>query len=193
MNKKIEGKKIAILATNGFEESELFDTKKRLEDAGATTTIVSLETGDIKSWKGDGWGKQAHVDKTVDQCRAEDFDALMIPGGVANPDRLRMSDKAVRFVKGFVESGRPIGAICHGPWMLAEADALQGRNVTSYASIKTDLKNAGAHWKDEAVVTDRGIVTSRKPDDIPAFADKLIEEVGEGRHTRSPAGASFGR
>lgn len=189
MSKKLDGKKIAILATNGFEESELFEPKKRLEEAGAETTVVSLESGEIKSWKGDGWGKSAHVDTTVDQCRAEDFHALMLPGGVANPDRLRMSDKAVRFVKEFVNSGRPIGAICHGPWMLVEADAVRGRNVTSYASIKTDLINAGANWSDEPVVTDRGIVTSRKPDDIPAFADKLIEEVGEGRHTRMPAGA----
>lgn len=183
MGKQITGKRVAILATNGFEQSELTEPKRLLEEAGAQTTVVSLQEGEIRGWKEKNWGDTIHVDKTVEQCTPNDFDALMVPGGQMNPDILRTNPKAVEFVRGFVQEGKPIGAICHGPWLLVEADAVRGRKVTSWPSVKTDLKNAGANWVDQEVVTDQGIVTSRKPDDIPAFAEKLIEEIGEGTHT----------
>ena len=184
MNEKVQGKKVAILATDGFEESELVETKRMLEEAGIVTTVVAPQAGKIKAWKHTEWGQEVQVDKTLEQCEPNDFDALMIPGGVMNPDKLRMEPKAVEFVRSMYESGKPIGAICHGPWLLVEADALRGRQATSYAAIKTDLINAGANWVDQEVVTDQGIVTSRKPDDIPAFSRKLIEEIGEGTHAR---------
>lgn len=182
MNAMIEGKRVAILATNGFEQSELMEPKRMLEEAGAHTSIVSLEAGDIKGWKDKNWAESIHVDATVDDCSAGDFDALMIPGGTMNPDRLRMNEQAVQLVKDFYDEGKVIGAICHGPWMLAEANIVDGSKITSWPSLKTDLTNAGAQWVDEQVVTDGGVVTSRKPDDIPAFANKLIEEISEGNH-----------
>ena len=184
MNEKVQGKKVAILATDGFEESELIETKRMLEDAGLQTIVVSPQAGKIKAWKHTEWGQEVQVDQTLEQSEASDFDALMIPGGVMNPDKLRMEPKAVEFVRAMFESGKPIGAICHGPWLLVEADALRGRKATSYSAIRTDLINAGANWLDQEVVTDQGIVTSRKPDDIPAFSKKLIEEIGEGTHVR---------
>ena len=184
MNDKVQGKKCAILATDGFEESELFEPKRMLEEAGIVTTVVAPQAGKIKAWKHTEWGKEVRVDQTLEQCEPNDFDALLLPGGVMNPDKLRMEPKAVEFVRAMYDSGKPIGAICHGPWMLVEADVVRGREVTSYPSIQTDLRNAGANWIDQEVVTDQGLVTSRKPDDIPAFVNKLIEEVGEGSHAR---------
>ena len=184
MGTQITGKKVAFLATNGFEESELVEPKKLLEEAGAETTVISQKDGDIQGWKDKNWAGSIHVDQTLDQAKPEEFDALVIPGGTMNPDALRMDPKAVKFVREFMSSGKVVGAICHGPWLLAEADTIRGKRLTSWPSLKTDLTNAGAEWTDQAVVTDQGMVTSRKPDDIPAFANKLIEEIAEGRHTR---------
>lgn len=185
MNERIKGKRVAILATNGFEQSELFEPRKALQEAGAETVVVSLEPGEIKGWKEKNWGDSCKVDMTVDQCSPADFDALMLPGGQMNPDILRMNEKAVQFVREFMQSGKPVGAICHGPWMLVEADVVNGKTLTSWPSIKTDLRNAGAEWVDQEVVVDDGLVTSRKPADIPAFSQKLIEEISEGRHERA--------
>jgi protease I len=182
MEKKIDGLKVAILAADGFEQSELFEPKKALEEAGAEVSIVSLESGEIKGWNHTEWGEKAAVDLTVDEARAEDFDALQLPGGVMNPDKLRMNEKAVAFVKAFFEAGKPVAAICHAPWTLIEADVVRGKTVTSWASLRKDLENAGAKWVDQEVVTDNGLVTSRKPDDIPAFNRKMIEEFAEGVH-----------
>ena len=189
MSKNLAGKRVAILATDGFEQSELLEPRKAIEAAGAETVVVSLQSGEIKGWNMSDWGESVRVDKTLDECSAGDFDALMLPGGQINPDKLRMESKAVEFVKAFYESGKPIGAICHGPWLLVEADVVRGRKVTSWPSIQTDLKNAGATWVDEEVVTDRGVVTSRKPDDIPAFSAKLVEEIAEGVHSGRRTGA----
>lgn len=175
-------KTVAILATNGFEESELKEPKNALENAGATVHIVSLEKGAIKGWKDGNWSHSYEVDKTLDEVSQSDYNALMLPGGVINPDLLRKNEKAVTFVRSFFENKKPVGAICHAPWLLAEADVLKGRNVTSYDSIKTDIKNAGANWVDREVVVDEGLVTSRNPNDLPAFCSKLIEEVYEGKH-----------
>lgn len=178
----IQGKRVAILATDGFEQSELFGPKQALDEAGAQTTVISLHPGEIKGWNHDNWGDTCPVDMTVDQADAGEFDALMLPGGVMNPDKLRMNDKAVEFVREFFEQGKPVGAICHGPWLLVEADVVDGREVTSWPSLRTDLENSGANWVDREVVVDEGMVTSRNPGDIPAFSRKLIEEIGEGAH-----------
>jgi protease I len=185
MDAQLAGKTIAILATDGFEQSELLDPKEALDQAGAKTTIVSIKSGEIKSWKEHNWGDPIAVDYTVDQCSPDDFDALMLPGGVMNPDSLRMNEQAVAFCRGFFEQGKPVGAICHGPWLLVEADVVHNRRVTSWPSLKTDLTNAGASWVDSEVVVDDGLVTSRKPADIPSFSQKLIEEVREGKHVHS--------
>ncbi|HWD38827.1 MAG TPA: type 1 glutamine amidotransferase domain-containing protein [Fimbriimonas sp.] len=182
MGDQLKGKRVAILATDGFEQAELLQPKEILEDAGAETTVVSLKAGEIMGWNEKDWGRSVRVQKTLDECSPEDFDALLLPGGVMNPDKLRTDPRAVQFAKAFVTTGKPVGAICHGPWLLAEADVLDGRCVTSWPSLQTDLRNAGAEWVDEQVVTDEGLVTSRKPDDIPAFASKLIEEIKEGKH-----------
>lgn len=178
LNRKI----VAILATNGFEESELKEPKKALEEAGAEVHIVSLESGEIKGWADGNWSNSYKVDKTLDDVSQSDYNALMLPGGVINPDLLRRNDKAVKFVKSFFENKKPVAAICHAPWLLAEAGVLQGRKVTSYGSIKTDMINAGANWVDEEVVVDAGLITSRSPKDLPAFNAKLVEEVYEGKH-----------
>jgi len=183
-NFKLDGVRVAILATDGFEQSELFEPKKALEEAGATVKVVSLEPGEIKGWNHTNWGETIDVDLTVDEANADDFDALQLPGGVMNPDKLRMNEQAVSFIKAFFEAGKPVGAICHAPWTLIEADVVRGKTVTSWASLRTDLENAGAKWVDEEVVTDNGLVTSRKPDDIPAFNEKIIEEFAEGIHRR---------
>jgi len=183
----IQGKRVAILATNGVEQVELTEPRKALEQAGAHTELVSPEAGKIKAWNFSEWGDEFDVDVTLDTANPDDYDALLLPGGVMNPDRLRMNEKAVAFVRAFYEQGKPIAAICHGPWLLAEADIVRGRRVTSYPSLKTDLRNAGADRVDEEVVTDEGIVTSRRPDDIPAFNRKMIEEIAEGRHERRKA------
>ncbi|AZZ35604.1 protease [Bdellovibrio sp. qaytius] len=181
----IRGKRIAILAADGFEHSELLKTKEILEDHEAITEVISLKPGKIKSWKDKNWGEEIEVESVVSQVQAEDYDALLLPGGVINPDILRMNEAAVHFVSQFVESGKPIGAICHGPWTLVETNILEGRVVTSWPSIKTDLINAGAKWVDQEVVCDQGLVTSRKPADIPAFTRKFIDEIAEGVHRRT--------
>jgi protease I len=184
MNEQLNGKRVAILATDGFEQVELTGPKQALELAGATTQIVSPAKGQIKGWNHTEWGDRFAVDLPLEQANPDDFDALLLPGGVMNPDKLRMNTQAVQFVRTFFESGKPIAAICHGPWTLIEAGAVRGRKMTSYESIKTDLQNAGANWVDQEVVSDQGIVTSRKPDDIPAFNRKMIEEFAEGAHDR---------
>lgn len=180
---KLSGRKVAILATDGFEQSELFEPKKALEEAGAEVKVVSPKDGTIKGWNHTDWGDTCKVDLSLEDADAEDFDALMLPGGVMNPDKLRMNEKAIEFIKGFTDTGKPIAAICHGPWPLIETGIVNGRTVTSWPSLKTDLMNAGANWVDREVVTDNGLVTSRKPDDIPAFNRKMIEEFAEGVHT----------
>ena len=184
MNNKLEGIRVAILATDGFEQSELFEPKKALEEAGAKTEIVSLKSGEIKGWNETDWGKTIAVDKTVGEANAGDYDALVLPGGVMNPDKLRVDEDAVSFVKSFFDNGKPVGAICHAPWTLINAGVVKDREMTSYHTIRKDLENAGAKWTDAEVVTDNGLVTSRKPDDIPAFNKKIIEEFAEGFHKK---------
>jgi len=173
---------VAILATDGFEVSELRSPREALKQAGAFVEIVSLKAGKIKGWSDGDWSGSEHVDRLVDDARADDYDALMIPGGVINPDKLRMNAHAVAFVRAFFDAKKPVGAICHAPWVLVEADVVRGRKVTSYGSVKTDLINAGAEWLDLDVVVDHGLVTSRSPKDLPAFNLALVEEVGEGVH-----------
>jgi len=180
---RLEGKKVAILITDGFEQVEMTEPRKALEEAGAGIDIVSPAKGKVRGWKMTDWGDSFEVDVPLDEADAEDYDALLLPGGVANPDKLRMSDTAVQFVRAFLQTGKPIAAICHGPWTLIEADGVQGRTMTSWPSLKTDLKNAGANWVDRSVVTDNGLVTSRKPDDIPDFNRKMIEGFAEGIHS----------
>ncbi|WP_439128227.1 type 1 glutamine amidotransferase domain-containing protein [Polaribacter sp.] len=175
-------KTVAILATNGFEESELREPKKALEDAGADVHIVSLKSGEIKGWSDGNWSNSYPVDKTLDQVSQSDYNALMLPGGVINPDLLRNDKDAVDFVRSFFENHKPVAAICHAPWLLVEAGVLEGRDVTSYSSIKTDIINAGGNWLDKEVVVDEGLVTSRNPSDLPAFNAKLVEEIYEGKH-----------
>lgn len=170
--------KVMILATDGFEQSELMKPRDNLNKAGIETTVVSLESGEIKGWDQKDWGKSVKVDMTVDQANADDFDALLLPGGQMNPDILRMNDDAVQLVKDFADAGKPIAAICHGPWLLAEADIIDGKTVTSWPSIRTDLMNAGADVVDREVVQDGNLITSRNPDDIPAFSKALIEKLG---------------
>ena len=182
MADRLKGKRIAILATNGFEQSELEEPKKALEEAGAQADVVSLSEGQIRGWKHTDWGSSVPVDATVASVSADRYDGLVLPGGVINPDRLRMDEQAVRFVRSFIESGKPIAAICHGPWTLINAGGVSGRTVTSWPSLQADLTNAGAHWVDRQVVVDQGLVTSRRPDDLPAFNRKMIEEFAEGRH-----------
>jgi protease I len=181
MAENLRGKRVAILATDGFEQVELTEPRKALDQAGATTEVVSPNGGEIKGWKFKDWGDTVKVDKTLDQARAEDYDALLLPGGVMNPDHLRMEPKAVQFVKDFVATGRPVAAICHGPWTLIDAGVVKGKTFTSWPSLKTDLKNAGANWVDKEVVTDGQFISSRKPDDIPAFSKTLIEAVGDAK------------
>jgi len=177
--------RVAALVDNGFEQSELLEPKKALEAAGARVDVVSPQQGKVKGWQHTDWGQEVTVDVGLESASPDNYDALLLPGGVMNPDRLRANPKAVQFVKTFVDSGRPIAAICHGPWTLIEAGGVRGRTVTSWPSLKTDLKNAGATWVDQEVATDNGLVTSRKPDDIPAFNRKMIEEFAEGRHDRN--------
>lgn len=189
MENKLKGIKVAILATDGFEQSELFEPKKALEAAGALVSIVSIKEGEIKGWNHTDWGDTIAVDTIIAEANAEDFDALQLPGGVMNPDKLRMNESAVNFVKSFFDAGKPVAAICHAPWTLVEADVVRGRTLTSWASVRTDLENAGAKWVDEEVVVDNGLVTSRKPDDLPAFNKKMIEEFAEGVHNRQKSAA----
>lgn len=190
---KLKGKKIAILATDGFEQSELIEPKKAIEDAGGTAEVISLKAGEIKGWKDDNWGDMMTVDKIVSSVSAQDYDGLVLPGGVINPDKLRADKDAVKFIGDFFKGDRqkPVAAICHGPWTLAEAGVIDGRKMTSYKSIKTDLINAGAQWVDEEVVVDQGLVTSRSPKDLPAFNKKMVEEFAEGTHKTEDTHASL--
>jgi protease I len=178
----LDGLKVAILAAEGFEQSELLEPRKALQEAGAETQVVSPATGEVQGWKHFEKGEKVRVDVALEQANADNFDALLLPGGVANPDQLRTLPKAVEFVRKFFDDGKPVAAICHAPWTLIEAGAVKGRTVTSWPSLRTDLTNAGARWVDQEVVTDNGLVTSRKPADIPAFNRKMIEEFAEGRH-----------
>ena len=189
MNQSLEGKTIAILATDGFEQSELLQPRRALDAAGATTEVVSPKSGSIRGWNRKNWGEDVTVDLPLRRAKAEHYDGLLLPGGVMNPDQLRQEPAAVRFVQEFFEAGKPVAAICHGPQMLIEAGVVHDRRLTSSPSLKTDLQNAGAEWVDEAVVADQGLVTSRRPDDIPRFNEKMIEEFGEGFHSgqRRPA------
>lgn len=173
--------KVAILATDGVEQVELREPRKALDAAGATTTLISLKEGDIRGWNHTEWGEKFRVDAPLSKVRAEDFDTLLLPGGVINPDKMRMEPKAVAFVKAFLDSGKPVAAICHGPWMVLEAGGARGRRMTSWPSLKTDLKNAGANWVDQETVTDGTLVTSRKPDDIPAFNREMIKLFAKAR------------
>ncbi len=181
MEQKLAGKRIAVLATNGFEQSELLQPKQALEQAGAKVEIVSPQAGSIRGWNHTNWGDEVKVDRQVTDAKADEYDGLLLPGGVMNPDRLRLSKPAVEFVRGFFNASKPIAAICHGPWMLVEANAVRGLKMTSWPSLQTDIRNAGGEWVDQQCVLDRGVVTSRKPDDIPAFNQKMIEEFAEGR------------
>jgi protease I len=180
----LNGKKVAILVAEGFEQSEMVEPRKALEQAGAQTEIVSPARSEVQGWNHFDKAERFHVDVPVAQAKAEDYDALLLPGGVANPDQLRTDPKAVAFVKQFFDSGKPVGVICHGPWTLIEAGVVKGRTMTSWPSLRTDLVNAGAKWVDQEVVTDKGLVSSRKPADIPAFSRKLVEEIHEGQHAR---------
>lgn len=175
----LQGKKIAILATDGFEQVELLEPRKALDEAGAQTQVVSPKDGKIKGWNTKDWGKEVQVDIPLKSAKPEEFDALLLPGGVMNPDHLRMDPQAVEFVKHFTDAGKPVAAICHGPWTLIEAGAVRGKTMTSWPSLKTDLRNAGANWVDKEVVADGTIVTSRKPDDIPAFNREMIRVFGQ--------------
>ena len=171
----LKGKKIAILATDGFEQSELMEPRKALEAAGAQTVVIAPKAGKIKGWKHTDWGETVNVDKELSQADVHDYDALVLPGGVMNPDSLRMQPKAVAFVKAFFDAGKPVAAICHGPWTIIESGAAKGLRMTSWPSLKTDIANAGGHWVDEEVVVDDNLVTSRKPDDIPAFNREVLK------------------
>ena len=183
MPTNLQGKTIAILATDGFEQSELMKPRKALEEAGARTQVVSPMENKIKGWDKKNWGEDVSVDVPLESADPSQYDALLLPGGVMNPDHLRMNPAAVRFVKHFFEHAKPVAAICHGPWMLVEAGAVQGRTITSWPSLKTDIRNAGGTWVDEEVVLSNGVVTSRKPDDIPAFNREMIDLFSKGANT----------
>jgi protease I len=173
-NESLKGKKVAILVADGFEEVELTKPRQALDDAGAKTVVVSPAKGKVRGWNHTEWGKELKVDMPLTEAKADEFDALLLPGGVMNPDHLRLEPQAVRFVRSFFDAGKPVAAICHGPWMLVESNVAVGRQLTSFPSIKTDLKNAGARWVDKEVAVDGNLVTSRKPDDIPAFNREMV-------------------
>ena len=181
----LEGKKVAILTENGFEESELTSPKQALEQAGASVDIVSPQKEKVIGWKDKGWSIELKVDKNVADAHVDDYDALVIPGGVINPDLMRRNEDCISFAREFLQSGKPVAAICHGPQLLIETGLLSGRNMTSFMSIKTDLKNAGVRWEDKEVVVDNGLVTSRSPKDLEAFNKKVIEEIKEGVHSHA--------
>jgi protease I len=187
---KLDNKKVAFLATDGVEQVELTEPWKKVEEEGGTPELVSLESGEIQGFNHLDKGDTFEVDRTVDDASESDYDGLVLPGGVANPDSLRMNESAVRFTRSFFEAGKPVAVICHGPWTLVEADVVRDRTITSWPSLRTDIRNAGGNWVDEEVVVDNGLVSSRKPDDLPAFCDKLAEEICEGRHAEQAASTS---
>jgi len=182
VSNKLEGKRVAFLATDMVEQVELTEPWKAVRDEGAKVELISLEEGKIQGFNHYDKGDEFAVDRTVEEASASDYDALVIPGGVGNPDTMRGDENAVGFVRDFFEQGKPVGVICHGPWMLVEAGVVRGRKVTSWPTLQTDIRNAGGEWVDEEVVVDQGLVTSRKPDDLPAFTKKIVEEFCEGRH-----------
>jgi protease I len=184
---ELSGKRIAILATNGFEQSELEVPRDSLKQAGATVDVVSLQAGEIKGWDKKDWGRPVKVDKTLDQVSAADYDAIVLPGGQINPDLLRVEPKALQLIKDIFNAKKVVAAVCHAPWLLIETGIAKGRRMTSFKSIKTDVMNAGANWEDAEVVVDQGIITSRNPGDLKAFSAKIIEEIKEGRHTQRTA------
>jgi protease I len=187
MANKLKGKRVAVLVDNGFEQVEMTEPLEALRDEGAEALIVSPQAGKVKGWQHTEWGDEFDVDVALDGARADDFDALVLPGGQMNPDNLRINERAVAFTRAFFEAGKPVAAICHAPWLLVEADVVRGRRVTSWPSVRTDLRNAGAEWVDESVVVDSGLVTSRKPDDLPDFTRKMVEEIAEGVHAGQSA------
>jgi protease I len=189
---KLQGKRVAFLATDMVEQVELTEPWKAVKEAGATPELVSLEEGEIQGFNHYDKADTFPVDRTVEEARADDYDALVIPGGVGNPDTMRMDENAVELVRRFFEQGKPVGVICHGPWMLVEAGVVRGRKVTSWPSLRTDIRNAGGDWVDEEVVVDNGLVTSRKPDDLPAFNAKIVEEFAVGRHEAQAASVQAG-
>src|SRR5438477_3884005 len=180
--KDLTGEKIAILVDEGFEQVELIKPRKALDKTGAQTQVVSPQQGEVRGWNMKRWGQTVAVDVPLESADPSQFDALLLPGGVMNPDKLRTNPKAMEFVKHFFDAGKPVAAICHAPWTLVEADVVKGRTLTSWPSLKTDIRNAGGNWVDEEVVVDNGLVSSRKPDDLPAFCAKVVEEFCEGRH-----------
>jgi protease I len=180
----ISDKRVAILATDGFEQSELMVPKQKLEEAGAAVDIISLKVGEIRGWSDKDWGESIAVDRTIDAVMVDEYDALVIPGGQINPDLLRADVDAVALVRDFYNSGKPLAAICHAPWLLVEAGVAKGRSMTSYHSMATDVKNAGANWVDKEVVVDQGLITSRNPEDLEAFCAKIVEELGEDQHAQ---------
>lgn len=182
---KLQGKRVAILTENGFEEVELTSPKKALEEAGAKVDIVSPQKEKVKAWDHDHWSIELPVDVQIEKADPDNYDALMIPGGVMNPDKLRMNEDCIDFARTFLEEGKPVASICHGPQLLIETGLIKGREMTSYPSLKTDLKNAGVQWVDKEVVVDQGLVTSRSPEDLNAFNRKMLEEIGEGIHERA--------
>src|SRR5205823_10421350 len=182
MARKLDGKKVAILVTDGFEQVEMTKPREALDEAGAQTKIVSLKSGKVQGMNHMDKGDKFDVDLTLNEARPEEFDALMVPGGLYNPDVMRTNDRAMNFARYFFREGKPVAVICHGPQLLISADLVRGRRMTSWPAIRVDMRNAGARWVDEEVVVDNGLVSSRKPDDIPAFNNKMIEEFGEGRH-----------
>jgi protease I len=184
---KLEGKRVAFLFTEGVEQVELSEPLEAVRQAGAETDLISLKRGEVEAWNHFDKGDKFKIDQAVGDVHASDYDALVLPGGVANPDQLRSDRDAVTFVRDFFEQKKPVGVICHGPWMLVEADVVKGRTVTSWPSLQTDLRNAGANWVDEELVVDDGLMTSRKPDDLPAFCAQIVEEFARGRHERQRA------
>jgi protease I len=191
MAEDLNGKKIAIIAAEGVEEVELVKPREAVENAGATTELLSIDEGEIQSVNGDLNKSETYsVDKKVSDASVDDYDGLILPGGVINPDKLRVEESVISFLQEYFKTGKPVGVICHGPWTLVEADLVRDRKITSYPSVKTDVINAGGNWVDEEVVVDEGLVSSRNPDDLPAFCDKIVEEFAEGAHDVAPAGAT---